>query len=175
MNLKRAATFGLLGGVLAAMLAGAATSGRRPPIVLPIEKPTTADVSGAELAAEIARLRERLRPTATPQQMRNLFEFSRPRASRAAPRATEAAEGPTPASAAVASPSPLTAMKLIGLAEEQGPDGPMRTAILTAFGELLLVKEGETVARRYRVAKISGEAVELVDVSDDTALRLTLK
>jgi hypothetical protein len=66
-------------------------------------------------------------------------------------------------------------MKLIGLAEEQGPDGPMRTAILTAFGELLLVKEGETVARRYRVAKISGEAVELVDVSDDTALRLTLK
>jgi hypothetical protein len=84
MNFKRAATYGVSGGVLAAMLAGAATSGRRPPIVVPIEKPSAADVSGAELAAEIARLRERLRPSATPQQTRNLFEFSRAGVARAA-------------------------------------------------------------------------------------------
>ena len=38
-----------------------------------------------------------------------------------------------------------------------------------------MVKEGETVTPRYRVAKISADVVELTDVIDDSTLRLALK
>src|SRR5256885_13542834 len=85
MNLKRTATITCVGGALAAWLAGAATSnqGVPPPIV---DVPQPIDAKGAELANEIARLHERLRPTSTPRQPgRNLFAF-RAGLSRALPQ-----------------------------------------------------------------------------------------
>src|SRR5262245_14627227 len=88
MNLKRTATIGVVGGALAAWLASAATSNR--PVPRPVVIPTPPiDLRGAELADEIARLRERLRPTTTPSQpARNLFTFRAGRARAAAPIAT---------------------------------------------------------------------------------------
>ena len=48
------------------------------------------------------------------------------------------------------------AFTLLGIAEEDGTEGPVRTAIISAAGALLHVKVGDTVGDRYRVAAISG-------------------
>src|SRR5438552_3957632 len=75
MNLKRTATIVAIGGALLAWLAGAATSNRTL-APLPMTKAAPIESRGAELASEISRLHERLRPSATPRQPgRNLFTF----------------------------------------------------------------------------------------------------
>ncbi len=66
-------------------------------------------------------------------------------------------------------------MKLSGIAEDVTADGVVRTAIISAFGQLFLVKEGEPVTERYRVAKISSDVVELSDLTEGTILRFALK
>jgi hypothetical protein len=173
MNLKRTATIGVVGGALAAWLASAATSNR--PVPRPIVIPTPPiDLRGAELADEIARLRERLRPTTTPSQPgRNLFTFRAARARAvAAPIAASAPAAIT--EAAVTQPS-LPPLKLAGIAEDSGPDGPIRTAIISTDGQLFMAKEGDTVTLRYRVAKISADVVELTDLSDNSVRRLALR
>jgi hypothetical protein len=172
MNFKRTATIGVVGAALAAWLASAATSKRAvlPPIVI---HPPAIDSRGAELADEIARLHERLRPTSTPNQPgRNLFTFRAARAHAIAPVA------PEPAPAIVEAPVPrpaLPALKLAGIAEDIGPNGPERTAIISGDGQLLMVKEGDAVTLRYRVAKISVDVVELIDLTDNSIRRLALR
>ncbi len=174
MNLKRTATVGVVGGALAAWLAAAGTSGvhvsaPRPATTTPIEK------RGAELAREIARLHERLRPTTAPrQQGRNLFQFRAPRSRPApvTPGTPAITETPTPAPSL---PPPSPPLKLSGVAEDRGPDGPIRTAIITGQGQLFLVKEGEMVTSRYRVARISADVVELIEVDTNTTLRLAMR
>jgi hypothetical protein len=64
---------------------------------------------------------------------------------------------------------------LVGLAEDAGVDGPIRTAIISGAGDLFLVKEGEAVTSQYRVVKITADVVELGDVTDGTTLRLALR
>src|SRR5688572_29437770 len=95
MNGKRIAALLVAGGALAAWLASASTAGRRPTIDTVPRAATPVEIHGAQLAAEIARLRDRLRPTTPPQAPgRNLFQFSRSNARRAAtaPVAPEATE-----------------------------------------------------------------------------------
>jgi hypothetical protein len=171
MNLKRTATFGVVGGALAVWLASAATSNRtlRPPIIVP---PSPIDSRGAALAEEVARLHERLRPTATPNQpSRNLFSF------RSAPaRALPPPAAPPPAIVEAPAPQPAQpSLKLAGIAEDDGPNGPERTAIIAGDGQLFMVKEGDAVTLRYRVAKISADVVELTDLTDNSVRRLALK
>ena len=176
MSFKRTATIVVVGGALAAWLANAATSNREiAPAPAPLARQAPVEVRGAELAAEIARLQERLRPAATPQSPgRNLFAF-RSAAARPVPVAPAPPPPlffPTPA-AVTTSPS---GFKLSGLAEDAGADGAaVRTAIITSPTQLFLVKEGDAVTARYRVAKISADAVELTDVNGGAALRLVLK
>ena len=172
MNLKRTATIGVVGAALAAWLASAATSNRAvpPPIVI---RPPAIDSRGAELADEIARLHERLRPTTTPSQPgRNLFTFRAARAQAPAPVA------PPPAPANVEAPvvrDALPTLKLAGIAEDADDDGPVRTAIISGDGQLFMVKEGDAVTLRYRVAKISVDVVELTDLTDNSVRRLALR
>src|SRR5262245_1606809 len=171
MNLQRTATIGVFGAALAAWLASAATSRRAvpPPIVIPTP---AVDSRGAELAEEIARLRERMRPTSTPQQPgRNLFTF---RAARVQPAAPVAPRAPAIVEAPVEHAA-LPALKLAGIAEDLGAEGPERTAIISGDGQLFMVKEGDAVTLRYRVAKISVDVVELTDLTDDSVRRLALK
>ncbi len=172
MNWKRTATFGVVGGALAAWLAGAATSNRHV-VDTTIATPTPVELRGAELAEEIARLRERLHPVVAPQHpARNLFQFSSRGAassSRVDPPALALSE--VPAQRAPAAP-PLT---LVGLAEDPGPDGPIRTAIISGLGQLFFVKEGDSIAGRFRVQQLSGEVAELTDLADSTIHRLALK
>ncbi len=172
MSVKRAATIVVTGGALAAWLAGAATSSRpaAPVHVLPT---APIDSRGAQLANEIGRLHVRLHPSAAVHQPgRNLFAF------RAAPARTAPPVVAAPAPAIAESPPmpPLAPpLKLAGIAENAGPDGPTRIAFINGDGQLFMVKEGDTVMLRYRVTRISADVVELADVADGTVRRLALR
>ncbi len=171
MNLKRTATIGVVGGALAAWLAAAATSGIHDAAVVPAVSHPAIEARGAELAREIARLHEWMPPVAAPHSSgRNLFQFS-------APRPRPAAERPhTLAVLSEISAAPLPPpLKLSGIAEDPGPDGPIRTAIISGPGQLFLVKEGQMVTSRYRVAHISADVVELTDLTTNVPLRLAIK
>jgi hypothetical protein len=174
MNVKRTATIIVVGAVLVAWLAGAATPKRDmpPPIVI---TPKPIDLRGIELTQEIARLHDRLRPTTVPtERRRNLFTFAG-----AAPRSDAAAVARSDAvAAAVANPASAPgepALKLAGIAEDDGADGPERTAFISGEGQLFMVKQGDAVTARYRVTRISSDAVELSDVTAGLVRRLVMK
>src|SRR5947207_1896625 len=118
MNLKRTVTIVAIGGALLAWLAGAATSNREiaPP---PITRAAPIEARGAELATEVARLHDRLRPTATPRMPgRNLFTFHAASVRSAHTPAIDAPARP----ALVETPAPLAqpTLKLAGIAEDAG-------------------------------------------------------
>jgi hypothetical protein len=171
MNLKRTTMIVVVGAALIAWLAGAATPNRpRPPLTLVPQ--TSIEKRGAELAVEIERLHERLAPAVAPRAPgRNLFTFraaARPAAPiAAAPRAALTEQAPAPVA--------LPPLKLAGIAEDPGPDGPARVAFISGGAQLFMVKEGDAVTSRYRVAKISADVVELTDVSDNSTRRLALR
>jgi hypothetical protein len=175
MHVKRTAAIVLGGGALAAWFAGAATSNRALPDPV-LTRPQPIDSRGAELASEIEKLHERLRPSATPRTPgRNLFTFHA-----AAARAVVEPPSPPPSRAAIveapAAPRPLELpLKLAGIAEDPGPDGPIRIAFISGEGQLYIVKVGEQVTPRYRVERISADVVELLDLNDQTTRRLAMK
>lgn len=170
MNIGRAAVLGVGGGALAAWLAAASTSGPR--AVVPPVQPRAAAVekSGAELADEIARLHDRLHPTATPAApSRNLFDFATVRAG----HVDTAPAAPLPEPVRAAPPAPEPAITLLGIADDNG----VRTAILSNGGQVLLVKEGEAAGDAFTVTHIDQTAVELAASApaDSRTLRLALK
>jgi Tfp pilus assembly protein PilP len=172
MSLKRTTMIVAVGAAFAAWLAGAATSNHAIPSV-PVVQQTSTEKRGAELADEIERLHERLAPVATPRTPgRNLFAFRATASRPAAP----IAPAPRPAlTEAVVAPIALPPLKLSGIAEDAGADGPVRMAFISGEGQLFMVKEGETVTPRYRVTRISADVVELVDVIDGSVRRLALR
>ena len=172
MSFRRTTTLVVVGAALVAWLAGAATSNHAIPPVRVVEK-TAIEKRGADLADEIERLHERLAPVATPRTPgRNLFAFRATADRRPAP----IAPAPRPALAEVApAPFALAPLKLSGIAEDAGADGPVRIAFISGDGQLFMVKEGEAVTPRYRVTRISADVVELVDVADNSVRRLALR
>jgi hypothetical protein len=169
MQIKRAAVFVIVLGALAAWITTAATSGVRDVRPIAAPAPAAIDASGAELAAEIARLRDRLRPTDSPRFGRDLFQFASARPQAPAPSAAVAQESVPPPP----SPRPSPMLTLIGIAE----DGATRTAIISAPEQLYLAKEGDELlagGTRYRIRHISADAAELA-ATDETILRLALK
>jgi len=173
MNLNRTLTLVALCGVLAALLSSAATSGGRRPMPVTERKPAAVDLTGEALAAEIARLHDRLHPTASPiQPGRNLFEFG---AAPVAPRAVSPTLFAADPQAAPPREPPYPLLKMIGVAQDDGADGPVRTAIIAGTNDLFFVKEGDTVAARFRVVRVDEDAVSLEDVNDGSSLRLSMK
>ena len=174
MKVKRILALGAAVGAVAAWWAAASTA--TPPRSSDnlVRKTTPVEMRGAELAAEIARLRERLHPTVAPQTpSRNLFEF-------AARRSAPGPEVPAaPVAAAVEAPTPVITpppLKLVGIAEDEGPEGAVRTAIISSSsGELFFAKPGDRLADRYQIAKISSEAAEVTDLANDSTFTLILK
>ena len=171
MNLKRTATIAVGGGALAAWFAGAATSNRAPAATV-VTTSAPIDASGVELADEIARLQDKLRPTTPPRQPgRNLFTYHAP-----APTAPPPASKPALSEAAVVLAPAVPALKLAGIAEDADLNGaPVRTAIISGEGQLFMVTEGENVTTRYRVTKITADVVELLDLEMNTPRRLALR
>ena len=173
MHVKRTATIVLAGGALAAWLAGATTSNRALPDPI-VPRRTPIDSRGADLAVEIARLREHLTPASTPRAPgRNVFRYHA--APVAAPTALRPAVPAAAAALAVPRPSSLLPLKLSGIAEDQSPDGPVRVAIISSDTQLYLVKIGELVTPRYRVTQITADVVELQDLEDHSTRRLALR
>jgi hypothetical protein len=82
----------------------------------------------------------------------------------------------TPDAPPAIAPPAEPAIELSGVAQSETPEGVTRTAIIsTLSGDLFLVKEGETIAARYRVGAVSESAVELNDLLLGTVRRLALR
>lgn len=171
---KKAAVYLGSATVLAAWLASAGVIEQTPQQTA---APTPVQTTGTEtladeVQAQAGRLRERLAAAPAPQHpARNPFAF----APKAVPRPARspAALSPTPSPPV---PLPEPALSLIGLAEDQSPKGPIRTAIISAEGdELFMVKVGDFIGGRYRVDVIGADAVELFDLTTSSARRLALR
>jgi hypothetical protein len=134
--------------------------------------PAPVDQRSAALAAEITRLRRHEDAVAQPRHGRDVFRFGAPPVKAASVAAVAAIQPALPPAPVVA---PRPALTLIGVAEDRTTGATVRTAIISAPGQLYLVKEGERVASRYGVARILPDVVELVDTGDATAVRLALK
>src|SRR5580765_5517456 len=128
MSIKRTTIIFVGGVALAAWLSAAMNPGRAPAAPATV-RPAAIDATGAELSGEIARLRERLRPDATPRQAsRNPFVFrsSPSRAASSSPaRIVETAAAAAANDAAVAAAAALAEqgrlkLSLAGIAEDPG-------------------------------------------------------
>jgi hypothetical protein len=87
--------------------------------------------------------------------------------------------GPPPAPAAALPPESAPAaaprLTLIGMAERETPDGVVRVAILSGFGDVHLAGAGDRIAGRFTVLAVSADAVELQDEATQSILRLGLR
>jgi hypothetical protein len=177
MNLRRTTIIFVGGAALAAWLSAAIAPSR--PSMKPVTiAPAPIDASGAELAIEIARLRERLRPTPAPHDaIRNPFLFNSSR--RGATSVNPAPAGPE-ITATITGGQNLPPLTLAGIAEDPVPGGTalVRTAIISGGGQLFLAKESDVVSdgrESFTVTAISADSVELTSLRDGTTRHLNLQ
>lgn len=175
MTPKRVALYLVGGSVLAAWLAAAAgiETPAEPIPVHPRVSSSATESLAEEVQAQAVRLRERLAGAPAPRQpARNPFSF----APKAVPPVRPTRPVPTtmPSTAPAVVPEPV--LNLIGLAEDQAPGGPIRTAIISGDrGELFMVKAGDAIGARYKVTAIGADAVELSDLVTGAVRRLALR
>ena len=65
-------------------------------------------------------------------------------------------------------------MSLAGIATDETPSGPRRTAILSIEGQVVLAQVGDELQGLYQVQRIDEDAVELFDAGRQVSFRLTL-
>jgi hypothetical protein len=176
MTVRRAVVYGGTCCLLAAWLASAASTLRRPPVTYQESNATgtsATETLASEVQAHAARLRERLASAPKPQlPHRNPFVFE----SRPVVPARPLAPRTNPARADETLPPPEPALMLIGIAEDQGPKGLVRTAIITDDADAVFVLTiGETLLDRYSVEAIGADAVELKEVATNAIRRLALR
>lgn len=174
MTPRRAALW--FGGstLLAAWLAAAAAPSLAPESVAqaPSARMSEPDRKAVELATEAERLGARLSVVSSPRpMMRNPFLFASrvPKAVSSGPVGTLPSSAPGPAAAAA------PRISLLGVAEDVPGSSPVRTAIVSLAGELLLVKEGESIgAGRYRLTHVGADAIEIEDIVESRVIRIAL-
>jgi hypothetical protein len=167
MDWKRTATLGVIGGTLVTLLARASTSVVAPPA---IPSPVQAAHDTPAVLPEVDRLHQRLSAPVTPMApARNLFAFG---SKAPVPREPVARLEALPAPPPMPQPPALT---LVGLAEEAGPDGPIRTAIISGVGGLHFVRVGEAIVGGYRLTAIRDDSVEVSDAANAAPFQLRLK
>ena len=162
-------------GVLAlAWLSSAAGVGEQtvaPPVAPQPVQTAGTETLASDVQAQATRLRERLSAAPTPQSPhRNPFAF----APRPEPRQAQA----RPASAIAPEPIvvPDPPLLLVGIAQDNKPEGSVRTAILTADGgEVFIVAVGDPIGARYTVKAIGADAVELTDLMTNSTRRIALR
>lgn len=132
--------------------------GSAPPARGASGKGTSVSTSGENRIPDV-RLRLDLleRPRQRAEVTRNIFEYRRTEVAPPASPVPAAAREPRPEPVA---PAPL---RFYGFAE----DGQSRQkrAFLTDGEEIFIASEGDTLLRRYRVAKVRAMSVELVDLA----------
>jgi hypothetical protein len=169
MTPARAAAYLVGALLLAAWLASAAGVGRPHLEGVPRRSADSMQLDTVALGvqSQAARLRQRLAVAPAPRApIRNPFTF-------AAREPVPVAARPQALAMPVAADPPLPELELVllGVAEE----GSARTAMIGSGDELLMATEGQTLAGRYRVAKVSADAIELVDLVTGATRRLFLK
>lgn len=176
MTVKRAAVYIGSATLLAAWFSSAASlslqwNDKTPPPASG-SAPSPTDGLAEDVQAQARRLKERLSASPLPQQpVRNPFAFASAEPSRAA-RARQAVPDPLPI---LPAPAAEPMLSLIGIAEERRPQGLLRTAMLAADGDQLIVAAiGDVVLTRYTVTVIGTEAIELADSTNGQTRRLVI-
>jgi hypothetical protein len=105
---------------------------------------------------------------------RNPFRFADRQNAGAIPGRAPSGGAGTPLSEG-GSPGNVPVLALVGVAENGGPDGPTRTAIVSGLGQLFLVKEGEEIAGRFKVVRIGPDATSMIDQASGETFVLRLK
>ena len=106
---------------------------------------------------------------------RNPFRFGTTSPHRdgvAAHSATLAAHESPEAGTAAADRPP---MQLLGVAADENGGSLVRTAVIATPNQLYLVREGQQIALRFQVTRISSDAVELRDLVGDATFQLALR
>jgi len=178
MSSKSAAVYASCGAILVACLAAANMPSQDPDADMthaarvPRMHP---DAIAADVQTQAARLHERMAEAPTPSAaVRNPFAFGASRIQHA-PRTSDVVQAAVAVDAAAVL-TPVPALLLMGIAEETSAAGPRRTAIIGGDGDaIFMVVEGDSVAGRYKVTKIGGDAVELEDQTTKAYRRLALR
>ena len=145
-------------------------------VVRPEASAAAATVQKAVAGADIQQLAEglhvRLRNDNYQTPGRDLFHFqtrpARPAIVSQSPRPVVEAAPPPP-------PPPLPPLSLSGVATDMVDGSPRRSAVLSAPANVLIVREGETVAGLYKVLSIGEDSVELEALADGSHRTLRLK
>ena len=174
MNIRRIAWLGVTLIAVASWFSAASTPDLRTPSLLE-RAPSNRELdrSAATMQAEVARLHDRIAPTATPSHARDLFRFAGGRAPR--PMTSAPQQPAAPAAEAPVEAQEKPTLQLIGVAEDESADGMVRTAIVAGLGDLFLVKAGDVVAGQYLVERVTADAVQLTDTSTSASTTLTLR
>jgi len=132
------------------------------------------DALAADMQTQAGRLRGRLAQAPAPTEaIRNPFRFAERRSP--AVRAGRAVL-PVPEAAPAAPEIREPALQLIGVAESNTKDGPVRTAMITGgYSELMMVTAGARILGRYEVVAVGADAVELKDLETGAVRRLVLQ
>ena len=179
MSGARLALWGAGAALLAAWLSSAAGT---TPGVVPAPPPaggpaplqtSPPPVERIDLDREVARMTVYLEQAPRPRPVvRNPFILAPRGSAGAAPTPAPAVPaGWAQAAAAQAAPLPVS---LAGIATDETPSGPLRTAILSVEGQVILAQVGDDLAGRYQVRRIEEDAVELFDPGRQASFRLTL-
>ncbi len=181
MSRTRLAMWATGGGLLAAWLASAAGTlpGAAPAPTRGVEAqappPAPPPAERVDLDREVARMAAWLEHAPRPRPVvRNPFTLAPRRpAPAAAEREAVVPEGwaRSPAAAVPAAPSRVS---LAGIATDETPSGPRRTAILSLDGRVVLGRVGDELPGPYQVQRIDDDAVELFDPGRQASFRLTL-
>lgn len=128
----------------------------------------------AGIAAGVERLQARPRLTPPlPPPARNPFRFSerQPAPEARPPGPVRPVLSTAPAEAAAAT----SIFRLVGIAEDPGPGGPVRTAVVSGSDELFFLKVGDQFAGHFRVLAVSADAVRVEDGTTGTAHTLKMR
>jgi len=163
--------------ITATWLASYAPVGRPAPSVSNAPSIARTETAAAEIQREADRLHARLVGVGAYQEpARNPFRFRARVRSAPVPRAPRREPALTVEDLPVdPTPQPTFRMTLSGIAEDIVGEETIRTAIISTPDDVFLVKVGEQVGDRYKVAKIGSDMVELVTLDDITVVRLTLR
>ena len=134
-----------------------------------------AAVERIDLDREVARMAAWLERAPRPRPVvRNPFTLApRRRADAPAGSGTVVPEGWARGPSAAARAVPLR-VSLAGIATDDTPSGPRRTAVLSVDGEVMLAEVGDEVPGPYQVQRIDDDAVELFDPGRQASFRLAL-
>ena len=174
---------GAVGGLTAWVVAQGTVvpAGRRAPAAAPARDAARREAAAtrrdSDFDVAVGRLRAGLGLMPAPSASgRNPFRFGARPSQRAALTGAHPAATSAPiesAEAGSAADRPL--MHLLGVAADGTGTDPVRTAVIATARQLYLVREGEQIALRFLVVRISEDAVELRDLVSDETFSLPLR